>query len=141
MPFVLDNSVAMRWILRDREPEAMRYASGVLRLLAEGDSVVVPAIWGLEAANVIARSQRKGLIKEADAAEFRTLVQQLDIEADSATHEQALSDTYHLALRYNLFAYDASYLELALRLGIPLATLDAGLLEAVAEAGGRTLQA
>jgi predicted nucleic acid-binding protein len=59
----------------------------------------------------------------------------VDIEADSATFVHVLSDTLQLARRYNLSAYDASYLELALRRGVPLATLDEDLQKAAKKAG------
>lgn len=139
MPFVLDNSVAMRWALKDREPEVMQYAAKVLERLAGGDQAMVPSLWGLEAANVIARAQKKGLMNEATAAQCMAWMRDLNIEADHETHTHALNDTYRLALIHNLSAYDASYLELALRKGLPLATLDDDLLAALNNAGGQRL--
>jgi predicted nucleic acid-binding protein len=59
----------------------------------------------------------------------------VDIDVDPATFAQALSDTLQLARRYKLSSYDASYLELALRLGMPLATLDEDLQKAAKKAG------
>ncbi|WP_217995111.1 type II toxin-antitoxin system VapC family toxin [Methylogaea oryzae] len=84
---------------------------------------------------MIARAEAKGWLKEARSAEFLGLIQQMAITADSATFAQGLGDTLQLARRYNLSAYDASYLELALREGLPLATLDSGLRDAVQRAG------
>jgi predicted nucleic acid-binding protein len=63
------------------------------------------------------------------------MVESMDIEVDAATFSHALSHTLQLARRYSLSAYDASYLELALRLGLPLATLDEDLQKAASKAG------
>jgi predicted nucleic acid-binding protein len=63
------------------------------------------------------------------------MLEDADIEVDPATFTHALSDTLQLARRYTLSAYDASYLELALRLGISLATLDVDLQAAAKKAG------
>jgi len=64
----------------------------------------------------------------------------LAIEPDPATFENALSSTLQLARRYGLSAYDASYLELALRAGLPLATLDGDLVQVARKAGVRLFQ-
>ena len=72
---------------------------------------------------------------EADSQRFIVLLGQLNIVTDPATAGRALGDTLNLARRYKLSAYDAAYLELALRTGHPLATLDAGLAKATALAG------
>ena len=63
------------------------------------------------------------------------MLEGVDIDVDSATFAQALPDTLQLARRYKLSSYDASYLELALRLGMPLATLDEDLQKAAKKAG------
>ena len=81
----------------------------------------------LEVANVIAKAEATTLVTEARSAAFLEMLEGIDIEVDAATSAHALSDTLQLARRYRLSAYDASYLELALRLGIPLATLDEDL--------------
>ena len=89
----------------------------------------------LEASNVIARAEAKGLLSEARSQAFLVLLQRLNIATDPATAAHALGDTLHLARRYKLSAYDAAYLELALRTGLPLATLDADLEKAAQAAG------
>ena len=63
------------------------------------------------------------------------MLEDIDVEVDTATFSHALSDTLQLARRYKLSAYDASYLELALRLGVPLATLDGDLQAASKKVG------
>ena len=96
---------------------------------------LVPATWGLEVANVIAKAEIRGLLSEAQSEAFLEMLGSVDIGADAATFSRALSDTLEIARRYHLSAYDASYLELALRLGLPLATLDQDLQKATHKAG------
>lgn len=134
MSFVLDNSVAMCWLLADGRPADVAYAEAVLDALQERRALV-PSLWALEAGNVIAKGEAKGLLTEARSQEFIVLLGRLNIAADTATAAHALGDTLHLARRYRLSAYDAAYLELALRTGSPLATLDAGLKTAARAAG------
>ena len=137
MRFVLDNSVAMRWLLNERATEAQQYARRILEMLADGDTAVVPNLWSLEAANVLARSRKRGLVSEAASREFLALLSELDIETDQTTHERALGDTLAIAFAHDLSSYDAAYLELVLREGLPMATLDEALDAAVASAGGK----
>lgn len=135
MKFVLDNSIAMRWLLNDRDASTQEYALKVLELLVEGGTAIVPNLWALEAANVISKEMKKGHVTQADASQFIALLGELDIQPDSQTHEHALCDTLNLARQYGLSSYDAAYLELALRKGIQLATVDRDLAAAVTKAG------
>ena len=134
MSFVLDNSVTMRWFFGDGKPQQLAYARKALDAMKQ-DSALVPVTWGLEVANVIAKAEAKALVTEARSGAFLEMLEGVDIEVDAATFVHALSDTLQLARRYKLSAYDASYLELALRLGIPLATLDEDLQKAAKKAG------
>ena len=134
MSFVLDASVALMWLVPQTNPEGVGYADMVLRALRDTQAVV-PSLFGLEIANVIAKVEGKGIVTEADSQRFVALLGQLDIAADPKTMAQALGDTLNLARRYRLSAYDAAYLELALRTGLPLATLDAELANAATKAG------
>jgi predicted nucleic acid-binding protein len=136
MKFVLDNSIAMRWLLNDREPSTQDHARKVLDLLIEGGTALVPNLWALEAANVIVKALKKGTVTQADASQFIALLGELDIQPDAQTHDHALGDTLSLAKQYGLSSYDAAYLELALRKGIPLATVDKELGDAASKAGG-----
>jgi predicted nucleic acid-binding protein len=134
MSFVLDNSVAMLWLLPQSNLAGMSLSSKVLdRLLTAG--AVVPSLWRLEAANVIVKSLRLNKVSQAQASTFITLLEDLDISIDAQTDPRAFHDTLDLARRYVLSSYDASYLELALRHGLPLATLDAKLDAAARQAG------
>jgi predicted nucleic acid-binding protein len=134
MSFVLDNSVTMRWFFGDGKPQELAYADKVLDAMKKV-SARVPSTWGLEVANVIARAEAKALVTEARSEAFLEMLEGVDIEVDAATFVHALSGTLQLARRYKLSAYDASYLELALRLGMPLATLDEDLQKAAKKAG------
>jgi predicted nucleic acid-binding protein len=136
MNFILDASVTMSWLLADAKPSDRRYAATVLGSLAEPDIAAgVPVTWGLEVANVIARAEAKALVTEAQSEAFLEMLAGIRISPDPATFPRALVETLNLARRYRLSSYDASYLELALRLGLPLATLDSDLLKAAKKAG------
>lgn len=134
MSFVLDNSVTMRWLFGDGKPQERAYAGRVLDAM-QNVTARVPMTWGLEVANVIAKAEAKALVTEARSGAFLEMLEEIEIEVDAATFAHALSDTLQLARRYKLSAYNASYLELALRTGLPLATLDEDLQKAAKKAG------
>ena len=134
MKFVLDASVALLWFVPQTNLAGVDYADAVLTALKQSQAVV-PSLFALETANVVAKVESKGIMTEADSQRFITLLGQLNIATDQATMTHALGDTLNLARRYKLSAYDAAYLELALRSGLQLATLDADLARAAATAG------
>ncbi len=134
MNFVLDNSVTMRWFFGDGKPQELAYAGKVLDAMKNAIAIV-PTTWGLEVANVIAKAEAKGWVTEARSETFLEMLEGMDIEVDAATFSHALSQTLQLARRYKLSAYDASYLEVSMRLGLPLATLDEDLQKAAKKAG------
>jgi predicted nucleic acid-binding protein len=134
MSFVLDASVTMRWFFGDGTPQGLEYAFAVFDIL-KSRSAVVPVTWSLEIANVILRAETKELTPKAHSQAFIERLEGMDIKTDHATYEYALSDTLNLARKYNLSSYDASYLELAMRLESPLATLDEDLRKAAEKAG------
>ena len=136
MTFVLDASVTMCWFLLDSKPAALAYAQKVLNAMKqETTRALVPVTWGLEISNVIGKAEMKGLTREAQSEAFLEMLEGIDINADAATFSRALSDTLQIARRYRLSAYDASYLELAMREALPLATLDEDLQKAASKAG------
>lgn len=134
MSFVLDTSVTMRWFFGDGKPRELTYAREVLEAMKDV-TALVPITWGLEVSNVIAKAEAKGWVTEARSEMFLEVLKGVDINPDMATFQQALSDTLQVARRYRLSAYDASYLELAMRTGLPLATLDEDLQKAAKKAG------
>lgn len=134
MSFVLDASVALLWLVPQTNPAGVDYASAALKALKESQAIA-PALMTLEIANVVAKIELKGLVAEADSQRFIALLGRLNIVTDQATAAHALGDTLNLARRYKLSAYDAASLELALRAGLSLATLDANLAKAATTAG------
>jgi len=139
MKFVLDASVALSWLLEDAGP-GQAYAAGVFETLKHASSVAhVPVTWGLEVANVIAKSEARALLLDNRSQAFLSMIAACPIRYDGQTHASALGETLRLARRFHLSAYDASYLELALRLGLNIATLDGDLLSAARRAGVKRL--
>ena len=134
MKFVLDASVALLWLVQQSNAAGVDYADAVLTALTKSQAVV-PSLFALETANVVAKVESRDIVTEAESQRFITLLGQLNIATDEATMTHALGDTLNLARRYRLSAYDAAYLELALRTGLPLATLDADLAKAAETAG------
>lgn len=123
MNFVLDASVALAWCLGD---EANAYSDRVLDELVESEAVV-PALWPVEVANVLAVATRGHRMRSEDASEARVFLQALPIAVEPFERARAFEATAHLASTHGLTTYDACYLELARRRGIPLATLDEAL--------------
>ena len=129
--FVLDGSVTMAWYFAD---ESNPYADSVLSALEHGRAVV-PSLWPLEVANTVLVGERRKRSTEAQATAWLGILDTLSIEVDGETTPHAWSGTLALARSQNLSAYDAAYLELAMRRGLPLATLD-GKLKNAAQAVG-----
>jgi predicted nucleic acid-binding protein len=132
--FVLDCSVIMAWCFDD---EATPYTDGVRDSLAEMRAVV-PSLWSLEVANATIVGERRKRLDEARSRRFIVLLEALPITIDHETSSRAFGDIMHLARANQLSAYDASYLELAMRRGLPLACLDSKL-KTTAAATGVTL--
>ena len=130
--FVLDNSVAMRWCF---ESAAHPYADSVLRRIAGGDAAIVPVIWFYEASAVLSRAQNRGTLVAPKADEFIAELKSLNITADEESTIRVFPDVHRVALTYRLTSYDVSYLELAIRRSLPLATLDEDLIRASKAAG------
>jgi len=125
-PFVVDNSVVMSWCFED---ESQNYSDKILDALGE-HGALVPGIWPLEVANVLLVAQRKKRLGKADAARFITLVRSLPIQVVQETPGRVLGEILALAHDTGLSSYDASYLDLAMREGLPLATLDKAMKKA-----------
>jgi predicted nucleic acid-binding protein len=124
--FVVDNSVVMTWCFQD---EVNPYAEAALDSLTEAVAVV-PAIWPLEVINVLLVAERKGRLREADSVRFISLLTQLPIMIDRSWPERMMKDLLAIGRAHDLSSYDTAYLELAMRQGLPIATLDQKLLEA-----------
>jgi len=121
--FVLDNSVVMAWSFED---EVDDYADAVLDRLAEVRAIV-PGLWPLEVANALLMGERRKRSTEAETLKWIGILAGLPIDVDLETNAHAWSNTLSLARGHNLTAYDAAYLELAIRRGHSLATFDSKL--------------
>jgi len=132
--FVLDASVTLAWAFED---EGGEYARSVLARL-ESEEACTTALWPLEISNGLLVAERRGRIDPAASARFTRLLLALPILVDPADRRRTFEQTRILARRHHLSAYDAHYLELAVRHGIPLVTLDKDLRQA-AEAEGATV--
>lgn len=124
--FVVDNSVVMAWCFEDA---TSAYADAVLDALGTAEAVA-PAIWPLEVGNVLLAAERKRRLSEASVARFLALLRGLPIAVEQETPERMLTDILSLARTHHLSTYDASYLDLAMRHGLPIATQDTSLFKA-----------
>ena len=129
--FVVDNSVVMAWCFDD---EVSRYADAILDFLETGEAMV-PAIWSLEAGNVLLVAERKRRLGKADVARFLELIGNLPILVEQEPPGRMLTEILALARDLRLSTYDASYLDLAMRSGLPIATQDRLLLKAARKCG------
>jgi predicted nucleic acid-binding protein len=127
--FGLDCSMTMAWWFED---EATPYSESVLDLLARAEAVV-PSLWSLEVANVLLIAERKQRILLAQSRRFIELLRELPISVDA--HIQPIGELVHLARELRLTSHDACYLDLALRTGLPLASLDGDLVTAAETLG------
>jgi len=134
---VVDASVALAWCFPD---EASEYADAVLVGL-EGRTLLVPAVWPLEITNALAVAERRKRLSPAEIQRFIELLGGLTIDQDSLPVARSVNGILPLAREHSLSAYDASYLEVAIRHGAPLATLDVGLEKAARKAGVEILPA
>ena len=128
MSLVLDSSVALAWTYAEETTSAIR---SVFDRVAESGAWV-PGIWCLEVANIleigVRRRRNDAAFRDATLADLALL----PIALDTDTDQQAWGPTLRLAKRHRLTMYDAAYLELALRRGLPLASLDTDLRAAAA---------
>ena len=129
--FVLDASIALAWCFSD---EATPVTQALLERL-EVATAFVPSLWSLELANVLLGAERKQRITYAQVTEFLSLLGNLRIEVDLETGARGFHDILLLAHAEHLTSYDAAYLELAMRLGLPLATKDVSLSKAASRLG------
>ena len=129
--FVVDNSVVMAWCFED---EASKYADVALECLENGEAVV-PAIWPLEVGNVLLVAERKRRLGKADVVRFLELLTSLPLVVEQESPERMLTDIVALARDSQLSTYDASYLDLAMRSGLPIATQDKLLIKAAKKCG------
>jgi predicted nucleic acid-binding protein len=129
MAFVLDNSVVCGWFIGN---QSTGYTEAVASRLLD-EQAHAPGLWQLEFANVLRSACKRGSLDAEGAHEIIEQIAALPIAVDRDTPGPAA--ILSLALRYDLTSYDAVYLELALRLQLPIATQDAALMDAARAAG------
>ena len=127
MGFVLDASTAVSWALGETGRRATRAWTRI-----NDDYALVPSLWWFEVRNALIVNERRGRIGEQQTTRFLRAITRLPITIDRTPDE---SDILSLARRCRLTVYDAAYLELALRTGLPPATLDAALAAATRAEG------
>jgi predicted nucleic acid-binding protein len=131
--FVLDASVSLRWFLDNPVPA---YALRMKQHLSGGARAVVPSLWHLEMANAFVVAERRGMLTPDDADLCVAQTEELAAHwIESATELSSTRAAFTAARAFHLSSYDATYLELARRSGLPLATLDQPLRAAAAQAG------
>jgi predicted nucleic acid-binding protein len=130
--FVLDASVTLAWCFPD---EHTSYAEAVLDRLANGVEAVAPAIWPFEVANALLVGEKRQRVTVAQVTSILWRIADLPISIDPVRIDHAFRQVLPLARQAQLTEYDAAYLELALRLGLPIATLDAQLRQSAKAAG------
>jgi predicted nucleic acid-binding protein len=128
---VIDCSITMAWYFKD---EATPYTKAVRASLAS-NKAAVPVLWPLEVANVLLVGERRNRSTQAQATKWLRLLEALPIAVDAKTPGVAFKEVLGLARSHGLTVYDAAYLELATRLGLPLATLDDALKRAAQTVG------
>jgi predicted nucleic acid-binding protein len=121
--------MTMAWCFED---EATPYSESILESLNDGEAFV-PPIWSLEVANVLLVGEKKKRLLPAQSLRFVELLRGLPITLEADV--RPLAEIFGLAREQGLTSYDASYLDLALRAGLPLASLDDDLVEAAERMG------
>lgn len=135
MSVVIDASLALSWLFEDEQTPL------IMNLLQQvsGTGAVVPSLWRLEIGNALQIAIKRRRINPAYRDAMIQKLVHLPIATDPDTNEYAWTTTLHLAEVHQLTVYDASYLELTLRRGLPLATCDADLAAAAKTAGANLL--
>lgn len=135
MTLVIDASMALAWIFTREKPEEAVCADLALQATAEM-ATIVPSLWHTEVANALLVGERRKIITEAQSIDFLARLARLPVTVDNWPTFSRRDQVMALARQYELTAYDATYLELALREGATLATFDNRLATAMRRAGG-----
>jgi len=128
---VIDSSVALGWCFED---EASPRFDALLEQIRD-EGAVVPGLWHLEVADVLLQAEKRGRITAADMALRLELIAELPIGTDNETTARAWREILAVAAAEGLTTYDAAYLELAIRRGLPLLTKDQALIAAAQRTG------
>jgi predicted nucleic acid-binding protein len=133
---VLDASMALAWLFKRVDPAEAVLADKALEELSTVKATV-PSIWYAEVANAVLRGERQGVVQATQTAFFISELSQAEIETDEQSPRTRQASVLDLARTHGLTAYDATYLELAMRRAAILATFDRKLATAARDAGVR----
>lgn len=126
MTFVVDASFAAAWCFEDEATEATR---AFLDIAGDG-GVYVPQIWKFEMANLLRMAERRQRLEESETDAHLKNLAELVVLEDSIDAEKCWKQVMTIAREHLLTVYDASYIELALRIDVPLATRDKAMIAA-----------
>jgi predicted nucleic acid-binding protein len=127
----------MAWCFED---ETNAYSESLLARLEADEEALVPSLWPLEVANALVKAKQRGRVTETQIIGFLEDLSEFAINVDTRGIDRSLTEVRFLAEQYQLTSYDAAYLELAMRSGTPLATLDEQLRQAALAAGIQVVQ-
>jgi predicted nucleic acid-binding protein len=133
---VIDTSITIAWCIKD---EADPYADSIARGLV-GMQAYVPSIWPLEVSNALLMAERRKRSTEAETAQWTKFLSALPVAIDCPPLPHVFRAILSVSRTHGLTAYDAAYLELAMRRGLPLATLDKELKSAASKVGVKLYQ-
>ena len=140
MKLVLDASMALAWFFERSDTAQADCAQSALLAVGEAD-VYVPALWHIEIANALLVGERRGVVSTAQVLDYLSRLSRLPIITDDTPSTSRRDLIMALAREHNLSAYDATYLDLALRSNATLATFDKQLARALNDAGGKLFEA
>jgi len=129
MALVLDSSICLSWFFPDERTNFTDTALDV----AANEECWVPALWRLEFSNALLVAERRRRLTRAERLQMLDEASRLSLRVDAQVHD--LRQISSLASQHGLSAYDTTYLELAMRLGAPMITLDKELAAAGMSAG------
>ena len=129
--FVIDCSVTMAWLFED---EKTPFSEKIFDLL-ETEKAISPSLWPIEIVNVLLQGEKRRRITPSQSAHFLNTLNQLPIQVIENSSTTHFESWLYLARENNLTSYDAAYLDLASRMGLPLATLDMALIKAAKSLG------
>ena len=135
MSLVLDASMTLAWIFERADPQERALADRLLENMT-GQEALVPVLWHTEVANALLVAERRGVVSEAQVIDYLHRLSRLPIVTDDLGVSTRQGFVMALGREHRLSAYDATYLDLALRTGSQLASFDAKLVAAARAAGG-----
>jgi len=130
--FVLDASATLSWCFKD---ETTPFSENLLARMAMREQAVAPSHWPMEVLNTLIQAKLRGRVLEADIQAFLLELASFDIQIEPHARDTIFQNIRSLAEKHRLTAYDAAYLELAMRVALPLATLDGALIRAAKAEG------